>query len=271
MNTALTPWLPECQARWEKRVRRACDLQSEHPAAGPILRFYEAILRFQAEVGRSSPTALRLDTALSKQIDLSPLVSSIPSLLAVAMRDGTDALQSAAQRLREEGEGRWRTLLETSLSGDVNELDATEDFLSRACLQPAAENLQTQCPAVSNYVRSVCPICSGLAQLSVLRPEGEGASRSLICSFCLHEWPFVRVACPWCDEKDKEKLPRYSAEECDYVHVEACDTCMRYLKAIDLSRNGLAIPLVDEAALAVLDVWATDRGYKKVIRNLVGF
>ena len=81
----------------------------------------------------------------------------------------------------------------------------------------------------------------------------------------------MRVACPWCDEKDKEKLPRYSAEECDYVHVEACDTCMRYLKAIDLSRNGLAIPLVDEAALAVLDVWATDRGYKKVIRNLVGF
>jgi FdhE protein len=180
-------------------------------------------------------------------------------------------LRSAAQRWREEGEGRWRTLLETSVSGDVNELDATEDFFARACLQPAAENLQTQWPAVSNYVGSICPICGGLAQLSVLRPEGEGASRSLICSFCLYEWPFLRIACPWCGEKDKEKLPRYSAEECDYVHVEACDTCLHYLKAVDLSRNGLANPVVDETALAVLDVWATDRGYQKIIRNLVGF
>jgi len=266
-----TPQLRECQARWEKRLQRVCDLQSEHPAADSILRFYEAILRFQAEVARGVQSALRLETSLRTQIDLSRLVSAMPSLLAVTMRDGTDASRSAAQRLNEEGEDRWRILLETSLCGDASGLDATEDFFARACLQPATENLQTQCPAVLNYVGSVCPICGGLAQLSVLRPEGEGASRSLICSFCLHEWPFLRIACPWCGEKDKEKLPRYSAEQCDYVHIEACDNCMHYLKAVDLSRNGLAIPLVDEAALAVLDVWSADRGYQKIIRNLVGF
>lgn len=271
MNTVLTPRARNSQARWEKRVRRARDLQSEHPAANPLLRFYEAILGFQAEMATVSQIAPRLDTAFRTQINLSSLRSAMPSLLATTMRNGTEALQSAAEQLRAQGETRWRILLETSSRGDVGELSATEDFFARASLQPAAENLQMQCPAVANYVGSVCPICAGPPQLSVLRPEGEGASRLLICSFCLHEWPFLRIACPWCGEKDKEKLPRYSAEECNYVHVEACDTCMHYLKAVDLSRNGLAIPLVDEAALAVLDVWAADRGYEKIIRNLLGF
>jgi FdhE protein len=107
--------------------------------------------------------------------------------------------------------------------------------------------------------------------MAVLKPEGEGASRSLLCSFCLCEWPFRRVICPWCGEEDKERLPRYSSAEWNYVHVEACETCKHYLKAVDLSVNGLAIPLVDEAALAVLDVWATERGYVKIIPNLIGF
>jgi len=35
--------------------------------------------------------------------------------------------------------------------------------------------------------------------------------------------------------------------------------------------DGLAVPLVDEAAFSVLDVWANDRGYKKIVPNLLGF
>jgi hypothetical protein len=33
----------------------------------------------------------------------------------------------------------------------------------------------------------------------------------------------------------------------------------------------LAVPLVDEAAFSVLDVWATDRHYTKIVPNLMGF
>ncbi|HUK91878.1 MAG TPA: formate dehydrogenase accessory protein FdhE, partial [Blastocatellia bacterium] len=127
-----------------------------------------------------------------------------------------------------------------------------------------------QLPKDSIYTSSVCPACGGLPQLTVLRPEGEGASRWLMCAFCLREWPFRRIICPGCGEEDKEKLPRYSAEECDYVHVEACETCKRYLKAVDMTVNGLAVPLIDEVALAVLDIWAGEHGYSKVIRNLIG-
>jgi FdhE protein len=105
----------------------------------------------------------------------------------------------------------------------------------------------------------------------VLRPEGDAAGRWLSCSFCLREWAFRRLICPWCQEEDKEKLSRFSSEEWPSVHVEACDTCRRYLKAIDMTVDGLAVPLVDEAAFSVLDVWATDRHYTKIVPNLMGF
>jgi len=51
--------------------------------------------------------------------------------------------------------------------------------------------------------------------------------------------------------------------------VECCDTCHTYIKSIDLSKNGLADPLVDELASVPLDLWAQDRGYAKLHPNLL--
>ena len=56
----------------------------------------------------------------------------------------------------------------------------------------------------------------------------------------------------------------------DHVRVEACDSCKHYIKGIDLTRLGLAVPLVDEVAAAPLDLWARERGYTKIELNLVG-
>ena len=55
------------------------------------------------------------------------------------------------------------------------------------------------------------------------------------------------------------------------IRVEACDTCQFYLKSVDLTVDGLAVPLVDEVATVTLDLWATEHGYKKVAPNLMGF
>jgi FdhE protein len=104
-----------------------------------------------------------------------------------------------------------------------------------------------------------------------LRPEGEGASRWLQCSFCLREWLYRRIICPFCGEEDREKLPRYQPEEYPLGSIDACDTCKHYLKAVNMTVDGHAVPLIDEAALAILDVWAVERGYTKIIPNLIGF
>ena len=52
--------------------------------------------------------------------------------------------------------------------------------------------------------------------------------------------------------------------------VFACDTCKHYLKAVDLTVTGLAVPLVDEVAAAPLDIWAVQQGYAKTVPNLMG-
>ena len=42
-----------------------------------------------------------------------------------------------------------------------------------------------------------------------------------------------------------------------------------YLKTIDLTKNGLAVPVVDELAAIHLDLWAVDKGYTKLRPNLL--
>ena len=106
--------------------------------------------------------------------------------------------------------------------------------------------------------------------VAVLRPEGDGGKRSLICSLCSTEWDLRRLLCPQCGEEDKEKLPIYTAQQFPYIRVEACDSCHSYMKAIDLTKNGLAVPEVDDLASVALDLWAQEKGYTKLQVNLFG-
>ncbi len=108
------------------------------------------------------------------------------------------------------------------------------------------------------------PLCS------VLRPEGDGGKRSLMCAVCFAEWDFNRIRCPGCGEEDEKKLPVYTAAQFGWVRIEACDSCRSYTKAIDLTKNGLAVPEVDEIAAVALDVWAAEQGYTKLCPNLFG-
>lgn len=263
-------WKTDTAKRWDVRIRRARELGKDYPPAESVLRFYESVLCFQRELARSCSVIVPRDVSVRDQIDVSIVSSHIPKLLSLMSEAGIEVLRSGALSLQTGGSQRWTQLLQSALR-EKNDLTPVEDFFARACLQPVAENIQLQLPTPSNYLQASCPACGGPPQAAVLRPEGEGASRSLLCSFCLREWSFRRVICPSCGEEDKEKLPRYSAEEYKYAYVEACDTCMRYIKAIDMTIDGRAVPLVDEAALAVLDVWATERGYTKLMQNLLGF
>ncbi len=261
----------EREVRWQTRIRRAQELRDRRPEIAAMLGFYEAVLGFQAEVARGSNCEFHLATPLREQIDIDLAVGSMASLLSLAIELGPEKLSRKAGRLEQQRESDWRKIVDSVLDAGAQEQAEIDNFFGRACLQPMAENLQSQLPEDASHNQSVCPACGGLPQLSVLRPEGEGASRWLLCSFCLREWLYRRIVCPWCGEENKEKLPRYSAEECAHVHIQACDTCRRYLKAVDMTVDGHAVPLIDEAAVPVLDIWATTHEYTKIIPNLLGF
>ena len=271
MALASKPEIEDCETRWTNRILRAGELREIHPANAAAMRFYEAVLQFQFGIARISASPAHANVPLRDQIDLKFVSSQMPALLALCVKFGPTALGTESRKLQEAGKAKWQELLESAISVSNSPESLTNDFFARACLQPIAESLQAQFQSATESIQSTCPPCGGLPQTAVLRPEGEGASRWLQCSFCLCEWPFRRLACPWCGEENKEKLPRYSSEHYSYVHVEACDTCKRYLKAVDLTVDGRAVPLVDEAALAVLDVWAVDSGYAKIIQNILGF
>ncbi|HXJ89607.1 MAG TPA: formate dehydrogenase accessory protein FdhE [Candidatus Binatia bacterium] len=255
--------------RWQERIDRLQELKPRYPSLSAVLSLYGETLHFQSDVALTRKQVIRRTVPLREQIDRTVFCSVMPRLLSVAAQSGPDTLRAEAAGLRERGINEWNRLFDLAINEQG--LEGAGDFFTRACLQPLAEHLQLQAQKDFHYNGNRCPVCNGLPQMAILRSEGEGASRSLLCSFCLYEWTFRRIACPWCGEENKEKLPRYSAEECAYVHVETCDTCQRYLKAVDLTVNGNAVPLVDEVALTVFDVWANDHGYTKIERNLLGF
>lgn len=257
--------------QWNLRINRARELRQRCRPASDILLFYEKALGFQCTVSGNANVGFDPETPLREQIDLACASRPIVSLLALTATDGPEALQVEAARLQQARAEVWIELLRSELTATMPAAVSAGSFFARGCLQPLMERLQIQSPAPVSYSQSVCPACGGLPQLAVLRQQGHGASRWLQCSCCFREWLFRRFVCPWCGEEDHEKLPRYSTEDYQHVHVEACDSCRRYLKSIDMTVDGRAIPLVDEVSVAVLDVWAADRSYVKIMPNLMGF
>jgi FdhE protein len=147
--------------------------------------------------------------------------------------------------------------------------DPMHAFYARVIAQAEAEaRARAALPATG--VQPLCPLCGEKPVAAVLRPEGDGGKRFLLCSLCFSEWEFRRLLCPNCGEEDPSKLAVYTAEEFPHVRVEACESCKAYLKAIDLTKNGLAVPEVDELASVVLDLWAGEHGYTKLQTNLFG-
>ena len=255
---------------WDARILRAGRLAAEEGPVAPLLHFYARVLRHQQLIydsfGARRPTG-------SIEADVNRIaVSGLPLVKAVA-EDGPALLAAEA-----------RTLVDGSPSARAELLLAywrarsDHDFFPKALLQPYAQWLAdtgaapiaTDAPGADNR----CPCCGGRPQLSILEAadstSGDGSSRRLQCASCLTTWAFRRVVCPSCGEEEERKLGYFEAPAMEHVRIDACESCGRYLKTIDLRRLGVAVPLVDEVAAVPLDIWARERGYEKIELNLVG-
>jgi FdhE protein len=250
--------------QWDKRIERAGELIGTYPEAAELLTFYREIARFQNSVFDLLRKGERTDVRV--------LLPQFPALLALIKRVGPPELADYANTLSLEPES-WEELLAAAWDGDHGEESETfeiQAFFGRALLQPYAEYMASRGNFTSVAVEPICPFCGGKPAFGVLRAEGEGAKRSLVCALCATEWDFRRIVCAACGEEHKDKLPVYTAAGFSHVRVDACEECRTYIKSIDLTKNGLAVPVVDELASVSLDVWATDHGYTKLQPNLLG-
>ncbi len=196
-------------------------------------------------------------------------------------------LAQAAASLAQKGPAGWQRAIENVWHGDSDLAARADDpeahvrdpstaaysdrLLAWIFLQPYAEYLADHREIeIVNGTPSTCPLCDCKPIVGVLRSEGDGAKKSLVCMLCAHEWAFRRIYCPACGEEREPQMAYYSAPEIAHVRVDVCDTCHTYLKSVDLTKTGLAVAVVDELATIPLDLWAREHGYQKLQINLLG-
>jgi formate dehydrogenase maturation protein FdhE len=282
-------------AKWNRRLRRAEELISSYPFSAEGLRYYARVATFQknlySEIDKALAHSPKIasDRPLRDELDLFLLLPRFGGFLSLIRQIAPAPLVHAAADLEQEGPAAWQRAIEDFWHSDPEltagrggaeaEQEESNDrsgaapdrVLAWIFLQPYAEYLADHRElATADGTPSTCPLCGGRPIVGVLRSEGDGAKKSLICMLCAHEWNFRRIYCPACGEEREPQMAYYSAPEIAHVRVDVCDTCHTYLKSIDLTKTGLAVPVVDELATMPLDLWAREHGYEKLQINLLG-
>lgn len=251
----------------DDRIARAAELARIHPAAAGLLNFYRELALFQKpvleELQRKGATGV------------APMLGHFPGLLDLVRRIGPAPLAEFGGQHLQGDAARERLLLdhwEGRAGGAPPAGGDAGRFYARVLLQPYAEYLASKGDVRAEGAEggeAACPSCNARPVVAVLRGEGDGAKRWLLCSLCATEWPYRRVVCPNCGQQNKDQLPIYTASDFNHVRVEACDVCQTYIKSVDLTRDGHAVPVVDELATVALNLWAAERGYAKFEPNLL--
>jgi formate dehydrogenase accessory protein FdhE len=269
------------ESTWDARIARARELASSRPAARDLLTFYAALAEYQRALAASARDP--------ETFDVDDVVEAIPGFLAWLHQNGRsdlaasvdiDTVASAFALVASAFALVASAFRRKSTAGDIlppkggshqNEIeDPAALFVIESLLQAFAEQLVNDAPPTPGSTPMRCPRCAALPVAAVLREEGHGAKRSLLCALCLQEWECLRIVCPVCGEQDFDKLPVYTAEQFAHVRIDACDRCHHYIKTIDLTKDGLAVPCVDDIASVSLDLWARERGYTRIKNNIFG-
>jgi len=244
---------------WDQKISRAQALSKNESPVREVLGVFIKVANFQKNINQQLNG--------NEHPDVGSLLPFLPELKTLVKDLGSVPLQAAMASLSDDSE-RWSTLLLQYWEQDSEISSPADAFLAYLLLQPYAQHVTGRMKVSSDSASSQCPACGNPPQLSTLREFNNAARRSLICSLCSTEWEFRRVLCPYCGEKNKDKLPIFSAEDFVQARVEACDTCKSYIKCIDLTKDGRAIPQVDDLATLALDLWAQEQGYTRPQPNM---
>ena len=256
---------------WDRQIERADQLTAIASGSKELLSFYAQLLRAQRKMHehfRAQANSLSGD--LEK--DLPAFKEASPHLLQTVWSYGPTTLATEARELMEAGEQALDDML---LGYWIDPSDI--QFFAKAIIQPYARWLnESGIEAVGRELggsEGTCPFCGGNPQVSFLQTKESGTesgNRDLICASCLSAWEFRRVVCVSCGEERPDKIGYFHSPEFDHIRIEACESCKHYIKGVDLTRTGLAAPLVDEIYASPLDLWAREHGYTKIELNLVG-
>src|SRR5579859_3484624 len=193
--------------KWDRRISRANELTSSFPFAAEGLRFYSCVATFQKSFYEEIQKALAdvpttySDRPLRDELDLFLLLPKFSGFLSMVEQIAPAPLAKACAVLEQKGPAEWQRAIEDFWYTDP-ELDMSiadtgskstdgrgETYSSRLLawifLQPYAEYLADHSETkIVDGTPSTCPLCGCKPIVGVLRSEGDGAKKSLVCMLC---------------------------------------------------------------------------------------
>ena len=120
-----------------------------------------------------------------------------------------------------------------------------------------------QSSSAGDWSLGYCPVCGLWPPMARLEPEV--GRRFLWCIGCDGQWQFPRIRCPFCLERDQEKLGYLTVDGWPGYRVYTCDSCGRYIKCRDERRPRDLISMdmdTDYLSTFSLDTAAGNEGYR---------
>jgi FdhE protein len=259
VNTTLDP-----AVAFEKRAARATALVASAPAVAEPLVFAAKLFRLQGRLAAAAASRHEEAPFSGGAGDLPRIVDLLAPLLAFAAADGPSELAEDAEARVKDDPTTAASRLRVYWEG---EREALDDYLSRAFLRPFAEVLAAQGVTLERpRHEGHCPVCGSAPIVSYRKelPETNGGARFLVCGLCGTDWPFNRIRCPSCQEEDPTKLPGFQSDVHKNVRIEACETCRRYVKSLDLTLDARPLPEVDDLVSLAMDLWAIEEGWTRL-------
>jgi len=261
----------------EAAIQRLEDAKKDEPELAAYYQFYQNVFCLQAESKTSISRELEM---IDEQALVARALQGLPQLAFSQLPIDPEqfnelALEIADALLEYQGQDNeenelsfedvdWVSLARESFEeglskADPEPLELVAHLATAPYLEWASEQIMPHLAEVS-WKKGTCPVCGGEPNFAYL--EKEEGSRLLICSRCLAEWRYMRMECPFCDNKDTTKLRYYPAGEKKTHRLYVCDACQRYLKAVDMREVKDKVILLAEPVLTwSLDRAAREKGY----------
>ena len=229
-----------------------------------MLRLYAALL----DVHEPASRAARDDRPAADEIAGYVAARVMPAVVAATIAAGPPVLAEVMRQPR----GEPIAAVATWLAGERQ--PPVDEYLARAASAPVLESLGPAGSLPRSSRPAGCPRCGGPPQLSYLAESGETlltAPRQLLCARCGGWWIHERLSCPACGEQSSTRRSTFADDErLPALSVDACETCRRYLIAVDGRKDPAVVPMVDELVALPLDLEARERGFAKIAPNLMG-
>jgi FdhE protein len=213
-------------------------LGSDYPPEAPEESRLAAALAAGTALARIQdplpPDELLADAGRRLAAALEAHLAQTPRLLAALRGDGDSAAPPLAAWFTAAWRGDRATLIAQARAAeaDVDLLTWVGRQLCRPFLHAFAGAIRDAAALSGEWpMVAGCPSCGGAPRLG--RYAAEEGRRTLWCELCDVEWGFPRVTCPFCLNRDHEKLGFLTVEGVEGYRIDVCEVCHGYLRAID--------------------------------------